>query len=125
MLKSTYDVLKRQNQKRKIRENAIDFVNNIEKESKRSGVDRWQYATWKIKSNLIHEMCTGWSGIGGFSDENKENAIMTVLNSCRHDYEFDKILTNLKDGFNINIDSELDFSQQGQFNALKAKFNYQ
>ena len=70
-------------------------------------------------------MCTGWSGIGGFSDENKENAIMTVLNSCRHDYEFDKILTNLKDGFNINIDSELDFSQQGQFNALKAKFNYQ
>jgi len=118
LLKSTYHFLKQKNKNYDLKAAAIDAVETAEAES------RWQYATWQVKVNLIYDMRIGGAGIGGFSEERKEDAIITVLRSARHSEEFWKILKGLKSR-SVEIDSLLDFEQQNVFNNLKKKHRSQ
>ncbi|MBD3418802.1 MAG: hypothetical protein GF398_01670 [Chitinivibrionales bacterium] len=91
--------------------------------------ERWQYATWQVKVNLIYDMRFGGAGIGGFSEERKEDAVITILRRARHDEEFRKIVRGIekpdvRSGRDeIKIDEILDFNQQEQFDKLKNQFN--
>ncbi|MBD3346349.1 MAG: OmpA family protein [Chitinivibrionales bacterium] len=125
ILRSTYNYLKRVNTEDAEKENAIRAV----KESQAN--NRWHYATWQMKQNLIYEMRHGGAGLGGFSEEDKEDAVITVLKSCRHDMEFEKIVQGLKMGDSkngrekVDISNLLDFKQQKEFDDLKIKYHYQ
>ncbi|MBD3344454.1 MAG: hypothetical protein GF401_05275 [Chitinivibrionales bacterium] len=55
----------------------IDAVETAEAEG------RWQYCTWQVKVNLIYDMRFGGAGIGGFTEERKEDAVIAVLRSAR------------------------------------------
>lgn len=118
MLKSTRDFLKRRNEKKSIQESTIELIDTIDKNK------RWGYATWQVKSNLINDICTGGAGFGGLSQEDKEDATIKVLKSKRSPAEFQKILDNLKYSHNVDLDAELDFSQQTQLDTMKKENNY-
>ena len=57
----------------------------------------WNYATWQMKIDLIYDMRHDGSGaFGGFSEEDKEDAVIVVLESsivdfCRGQARHDKI----------------------------------
>ena len=83
-----------------------------------------------MKVNLIYDMRHDDSGMfGGLSEEDKEDAVIAVLESSRNSVEFKKIVDgveNPKKPFRekVLVDDLLDFSQQDRFNQLKIKFNY-
>lgn len=113
LLKSSYNKISAY-QKKDIREATIALV-----KSKNS--QDWKYATWQIKLNLISDMCTKSAGYGGMSQEDKEDAIMIVLRNVKTSHELNKIISGLsKDG--NNLDTELDFKQQSEYDRIKAKF---
>ncbi|MEN9308707.1 MAG: hypothetical protein RL173_2639, partial [Fibrobacterota bacterium] len=118
LLKGTHTVLKKHSLNLTKKEQAIYWVRNAQ--SKRT----WMYATWKLKTNLIYEMSYGGSGwLGGFSQEDSEECIITVLKQSRSNWEFAKILQSLK-GMGVNIDDCLDWAEQDQLDALKKQFHY-
>ncbi len=124
LLKSTYQILRQINSNRDIKQATIAAVEKAEKEG------LWKYATWQMKVNLIYDMRFGGSGLGGLSEERKEDAVIAILKSSRSNYEFKKVVDNLiepppssgRDALDIN--KLLDFSQQGEYDKLKQKHNY-
>ena len=125
LLKTTYNFLKQKNINYDLKSAAIEAVETAEREK------RWHYATWQVKMNLIYDMRFGGSGIGGLSEERKEDAVIAVLRSARHDGEFAKIVDELKDpppetGLKeVYINSLLDFKQQGELEQLIKKYKYE
>lgn len=124
ILKSTYNFLKQVNQNYDLKTRAIHVVEAAVKDKLN---DRWKYATWQMKVNLIYDMRIGGSGIGGFTEERKEDAIIAVLESARNDGEFGKIVKKLEKPENresVDINQLLDFKQQARFNELKKEHNF-
>ena len=87
---------------------------------------RWNYATWQMKVNLIYDMRHDGSGMfGGLSEEDKEDAVIAVLESSRNKVEFKKIEQNLKlpkketGREKVLIDDLVDFSQQNRLEYLR------
>ena len=84
-----------------------------------------------MKVNLIYDMRHDGSGIlGGLSEEDKEDAVIAVLESSRNREGFWKIVDGVekaKDPFRekVLIDDLLDFSQQEKYNELKLRFSYE
>jgi len=124
LLKSTYYFLKQRNENYDLKSAAIAAVETAEAKG------RWKYATWQVKVNLIYDMRFGGAGIGGFTEERKEDAVIAVLRSARHAGEFAKIVNQLrrpppgKNRKEVNIDDLLDFKQQKAFDSLKKKYRY-
>ncbi len=124
LLKSTYHYLKQRNREWDLKSAAIDAVETAEREG------RWQYATWQMKVNLIYNMRFGGAGIGGFSEERKEDAVIAVLRSARHADEFKKIVDSLArpdrktNRETVDINELLDFEQQQQYEKLKTINGY-
>ncbi len=124
LLRSTYNFLREHNKNYDLKSAAIDRVETAEREG------RWKYATWQMKVNLIYDMRYGGAGIGGFSEEKKENAVIAVLRSARHAEEFAKIVKSLQEPDDtvprepVYLDELLDFEQQQQFDQLKRKFEF-
>lgn len=59
--------------------------------------ERWNYATWQLKVNLIYDMRKGRTDlIDDFNNKERGDAVLTVLDSARHAQEFDKIIRELK-----------------------------
>jgi hypothetical protein len=104
LLKDTYNYLKRENEKDKRRENAIRSVQTAVKDN------RWCYTNWQIKADLIADICTGSPGWTRFTQEDKENAILEVVNSFRHAEEAKKVEKSLSYE-NKSIAQELDGDQ--------------
>jgi hypothetical protein len=104
LLKDTYNYLKRENEKDKRRENAIRSVRAA------TEGNRWCVANWQIKANLIEDMCTGSAGWTRFTQEDKENAILDVVNTFRNATEAYKVDDYLKRR-NKSIAVELDGDQ--------------
>ena len=80
-----------------------------------------------MKVNLIYDMRFGGSGLGGFTEERKEDAVITVLKSARHGDEFKTIVRELEKPTTpgrqkVIIDELLDFSQQTEYNDLKQRY---
>ncbi len=124
ILKSTYNFLKQANQNYDLKTRAIEVVETAVKDTLNN---RWKYATWQMKVNLIYDMRIGGSGLGGFTEERKEDAVIAVLESARNDEEFRKIVDGLEKPENresVDINQLLDFKQQAQFNELKNKHNF-
>lgn len=128
LLKSTYHFLKQKNRNHDLKSAAIDAVEAAETERREGREGRWQHCTWQLKVNLIYDMRFGGAGIGGFTEERKEDAVIAVLRSARHSREFEKIVKGLEDadevGRRIRIRDLLDFSQEDKLNELERKFNY-
>lgn len=104
LLKSTYSYLKSENEKDLRRENAIRSVRAA------TTGNRWCVANWQIKANLIEDMCTGSAGWTRFTQEDKENAILEVVNTYRNAQEAYKVDEYLKLR-NKSIAAELDGDQ--------------
>ena len=86
----------------------------------------WNYATWQMKIDLIYDMRHDGSGaFGGFSEEDKEDAVIAVLESSRSKEEFWKIMKGLEEPDEdigremILLDDLVDFSQQDKLNNLR------
>ena len=68
--------------------------------------------------------------LGGLSEEDKEDAVIAVLESSRNKVEFKKIVDGVESPDkkykreDVKIDDLLDFSQQNRFNQLKIENNY-
>ncbi|MDE5419385.1 hypothetical protein L3049_15420 [Labilibaculum sp. DW002] len=120
VLKSTYYSLKQRNENLSEKEAAIALV-----EKAQQNKISWNYATWQMKIDLIYDMRHDGSGIlGGLSEEDKEDAVIAVLESSRNKEEFKKILKGLVDPKNedrepLLIDDLVDFSQQDRLNYLR------
>lgn len=87
---------------------------------------RWTYATWQMKVNLIYDMRHDGSGwLGGLTEEDKEDAVIAVLESSRNSVEFKKIEQKLKlpDSESrrekVILDDLVDFSQQDRLEYLR------
>ncbi len=112
------------NQQYDLKMAAINAVETAQREN------RWLYATWQMKVNLIYDMRMGDSGLGGLTEERKEDAVITVLESARNDWEFDKIVKNLKEPKlgsgreSVSIENLLDFGQETRYKQLLIKFNF-
>jgi hypothetical protein len=123
LLRSTYHFLREHNRNYDLKSAAIDRVEAAEREG------RWKYATWQMKVNLIYNMRYGGAGVGGFSEERKEDAVIAVLRNARHPAEFATIVDHLQDPTKtgrdpVNINDLLDFSQKQEFERLKAMYHY-
>ena len=121
ILKSTYYYLKQENMNEDIKLAAIERVEKAQKEN------LWKYATRQMKLILIYDLRHGGAGIGGLTEERKEDAVITVLSSCRHGYEFDKIIYKLKnpeimDRESVLIKDLLDFKQYDKFLDLQKRY---
>ena len=58
---------------------------------------RWNYATWQMKVNLIYDMRNGLNDwVDDFTDEERGDAVLTVLDSARNKEEFKKIIKGLE-----------------------------
>lgn len=112
LLRDTYNYLKRENEKDRRRENAIRTVREAMKDK------RWCYANWKIKANLIADMCTGSPGWFRFTQEDKENAILEVVNTFRNAEEAYKVEVALAQQKKI-IDEELDGDQLSLYRKIR------
>jgi hypothetical protein len=114
LLKETYYSLQRSNAKTMVRNTAIKMV----KEATRG--NRWRYATWQIKANLIADMCSGSGGWIEFAEEDKEDAIIQVVRTFRHLNEANKIEASLAH-LNKNIPSELDGAQLAEYQTIRSR----
>ncbi len=92
---------------------------------------RWNYATWQMKVNLIYDMRDGLTDwIDDYSDEERGEAVLTVLETARHGEEFTKVINSLtmpeEDVARsiVKVDSMLSKNQLIQYNRLKINFNY-
>ena len=79
-----------------------------------------------MKIDLIYDMRHDGSGaFGGFSEEDKEDAVIAVLESSRSKEEFWKIMKGLEEPDEdigremILLDDLVDFSQQDKLNNLR------
>ncbi len=86
ILKDTYHYFDRIEEKEK----AIKAVINAQNDPM-----RWRYATWQMKVNLIYDMRHEERGFGGYSLEERGQAVLDVLESARHGEEFGKIINGL------------------------------
>ncbi len=67
---------------------------------------RWNYATWQMKVNLLYDMRDGLTDwIDDYSDEERGEAVLTVLETARHGEEFRKIVRELKTPSNTSRES--------------------
>ncbi|GAF03217.1 hypothetical protein [Saccharicrinis fermentans] len=85
---------------------------------------RWNYATWQMKVNLIYDMRKGISDyVDDYSDEQRGEAVLTVLKSARNKDEFRKIIKGLKTpqiGMDsINITDLMTKEQILKYEAIK------
>jgi hypothetical protein len=109
LLKEAYYGLKRSNNKMIVRDVAIKAVREATMNN------RWCYATWQIKANLISDMCIGSAG---WTQGEKEDAIIEVVHTLRHAEELKKIEKYLTP-LNKSIEAELDGSQLEKFQIKK------
>jgi hypothetical protein len=114
LLKEAYYSLQRSNAKSMLRNAAIKMVNEATRDN------RWRYATWQIKSNLIADMCTGSGGWIEFAEEDKENAIIQVVRTFRHLNEANKIEIGLSHRGKI-IANELDGPQLSEYQTIRSR----
>ncbi len=106
------------------RDRAIQTVKNAQNDEQ-----RWHYATWQMKVNLIYDMRHEESfWIGDYSTEERGEAVLDVLETVRHGEEFDKIskgLTAPKRGLgrkSVFIENLINDNQIQRWDLLKAKY---
>jgi hypothetical protein len=111
LLKKTYHILKQVNTAEHIKDNAITQTIEINKGN------RWQYATWQIKVNLISDMTQGMSIMSKYSDSDRQNSMFSIFSSARNSAEFRKIYMCI-----ANADTLFSDSRKNDFEQLKSKF---
>lgn len=112
--KETYHLLKGYNQELERGAAAIKTVGKIRD---------WKYVTREYKHNMLVDLCqsgTGW--LGPFSGEDKEDAIIKIMDSIRDKAEYDWIMGGLVRREKINLNDHVDFSQQSKLDSINAKF---
>lgn len=114
LLKEAYYSLQRSNSQTMVRNAAIKMVQEATRDN------RWRYATWQLKTNLIADMCTGSGGWIEFAEEDKEDAIIQVVRTFRHLDEANKIEAGLSRR-NKNISNELDGSQLAEYQTIRSR----
>ena len=92
---------------------------------------RWNYATWQMKVNLIYDMRNGLNDwVDDFTDEERGDAVLTVLGSARNEKEFGKVMYTLKKSEKdlgiepVNVAELLIDKQHDTLMEIKTKFNY-
>ena len=90
---------------------------------------RWNYATWQMKVNLIYDMRNGLNDwVDDFTDEERGDAVLTVLDSARNKEELKKIMKGLKDPLIVSRDKvyieDFESLDINRYRLIKAKFNY-
>ena len=92
---------------------------------------RWNYATWQMKVNLIYDMRNGLNDwVDDFTDEERGDAVLTVLDSARNKEEFEKIVKGLKvldEGINrvvVKIEDLIRNNQKSRYNEIKIRYQY-
>ncbi|MEK7393959.1 MAG: hypothetical protein AAB214_15470, partial [Fibrobacterota bacterium] len=111
--KESYNLLKSINHELERGAAAINTVSKIKD---------WKYVTRENKHNLLVDICqsgTGW--MGPFSGEDKEDAIIKIMNTVRDKAEYDWIIDGL-DKRHIDLNGHVDFSQQDKLDAINARF---
>ena len=114
LTKESYYLLKEYNQNLERGAAAINTVGKIKD---------WKYVTREVKHNMLVDLCqsgTGW--LGPFSGEDKEDAIVKIMNTIRDKAEYAWIIKGLKDQ-RISLDSYVDFSQKNQLDKIHAKYS--
>ena len=111
LLKTTYQFMSQVNKEESIKDNAIAQTLAIENNQ------RWKYATWQIKVNLISDMTQGMSLLSKYSETDKQQAMLSAFRSARNSTEFKKIYICI-----ASADALFTDDRKTEFEQLKVKF---